>query len=96
MMDSLQILVAVLLGVVFIPGLLIFLFVWLCCRKDVCHLKPQSSRRRDYRPMISLLAHMTNRDDDGGDAETPAAEGGEEKKPNPEQTFASPPAPQFE
>lgn len=94
-MDDLQILVAVLFGVVFIPGLITFLFVWLCCRKDVCHLKPQSSRRRDYRPMVNLLAHMAARGG-SGDGDEESAAGEEKKNPNPEQVFSSPPAPQFE
>lgn len=108
MMDDLQITVAVLLGVIFIPVPLVFLFVWLCCRKDICHLRQQRNsqeERRGYRPMINLLAKMTNQNNnDSSQAQTSALEEAgpedeekvERKNPNPEQVFASPLAPQFE
>jgi hypothetical protein len=100
MMDDLQITVAVLLGVIFIPVPLVFLFVWLCCRKDICHLRQQrrSQERRGYRPMLNLLAKMTDRNSDASPAPTSSndEEKVERKNSNPEQVFASPLAPQFE
>lgn len=98
-MDTTQITLAVLLAVIFIPVPLVILAVWLCCRRDICHLRNQPlTMRRPYLPMSSTTTNM-----DEGSPETGIDDGGDGTEPEPvsnfassEQKFVSPPAPQFE
>ena len=82
-MQDEQIALAVILGVLLGPVPFIVLAIYLCCWKDICHLRGNTERQSSYMSMQKL-------DSLGGEDK----EG--ENNSNPDQVFSSPVAPQIE